>query len=141
MLLTGSWQGQKSCGAAARAAHKPPSRSLPHCFLGAPSPTSELGEQNALYICASESLKFKDVTLRSPGPLSGLRVLFKRKHAHAFPSAISACSDLGQRKRWWSNPSFTAVVQGFFSAPRQAHKLHSSPRSRFPSSPPEQPFP
>lgn len=87
MLLTGSWQGQKSSGAAGRAAYKAAIPVLCPIALLEPPPLQQSWENVLFMWGASESLKFRDVTLRFPGTPSGLCVPFKYKQAHAFPSA------------------------------------------------------
>lgn len=52
------------------------------------------------------------------------------RHMHSL-LPISAYSNLGQGKWWQSNPTFTAAVQGLFSAPRQANKLTISLEAGF----------
>lgn len=68
---------------------------LPHCSAGASFPAAEVGEQNMLHISgASASLKLRDLKPWFPGTLSDLHMYFKD---NVFPSAISACGNLGQR--------------------------------------------
>lgn len=85
---------------------KPPALLFIPLLCWSPFPYHELGEQNTLHISrVSESLTFRGVTRQFPTTLSGLHMPFKHKQIHTFPSAISACSALGQSSGGATHPS------------------------------------